>query len=46
MGLDLLARLLDLLRKALLEEGGSDWALLSLGFGRRGGGRLGHRWGS
>lgn len=40
MGLHLLVRLLNLLRKALLEESGGNWVLLSLDLGGRDGWRL------
>jgi hypothetical protein len=41
--LHLLVRLFRFLSQALLEEGGSDWALLNLGLGRRDGGGLRYR---
>ena len=44
MGLNLLVRLLHLLRQALLEEGGSDWVLLSLSLGGGYGRGLRHRY--
>lgn len=43
MGLNLLVRLLHLLRQALLEQGGGDWVLLGLSPGRRDGGGLRYR---
>ena len=43
VGLDLLVRLLHLLRKGLLKEGGGRWVLLGLGLGGRDGGMLGYR---
>ena len=43
MGLNLVVRLLYLLRQTLLEECRSDWVLLGLGFGGRRGGGLGCR---